>query len=68
MPMGYISIDLDYKILKRGGAQKHLSPPKSVTNQKRDIVDTFLHASRAFGHSPMLGLAFSITWEMESKD
>ena len=44
------------------------SPSKSVTNQKRDIVDTLFHASRAFGHDPMLGLAFSHTWEMESED
>ena len=44
------------------------SPSKSVTNAKRDIVDTLFHASRAFGHDPMLGLAFSNTWEMESKD
>jgi hypothetical protein len=44
------------------------SPSLSVTNQKRDIVDTLFHASRAFGHNPMLGLAFPYTWEMESKD
>ena len=41
---------------------------KRPTDQKRDIVDTFTHASGAFGHTPMLGLAFPISWEMESKD
>jgi hypothetical protein len=39
---------------------------KCVTNPKRDIVDTLFHASCAFGHNPILGLAFSYTWELES--
>ena len=47
---------------------KMRSLSKSATNQKRDIVDTPTHAFCAFGHSPSLGLAFSTTWEMESKD
>jgi hypothetical protein len=41
---------------------------KREISLKRDIVDTFFHASRAFGHAPTLGLAFSLTWGMESKD
>ena len=39
-----------------------------VTNPKRDIVDTFCHASGAFGHNPRLGLAIPYTWEVGSKD
>jgi hypothetical protein len=38
-------------------------------NPKRDIVDTFCHASCAFGHNPVLGLAIPYTWELvEFKD
>ena len=37
---------------------------KCVTNPKRDIVDTLFHASRAFGHNPILGSAFPYTWEV----
>jgi hypothetical protein len=33
---------------------------------KRDIVDPFFHASRAFGHKPALGTGFPTTWELES--
>jgi len=49
-------------------APRMQSSLKRLTDQKRDIVDTFTHASGAFGHTPMLGLAFPISWEMESKD
>jgi len=31
-------------------------------------VDTSFHASCAFGHAPILGLAFSTSWELEVKD
>ena len=29
---------------------------------KRDIVDTFCHASRAIGHNPTLGFPFPTMW------
>ena len=31
-------------------------------NWKRDIVDTVFHAYGAFGHNPILGLAFPLSW------
>jgi len=40
--------------------------PKCKMPPKRDIVDPFFHASRAFGHKPALGVNFPITWELES--
>jgi hypothetical protein len=40
---------------------------KCVTNPKRDIVGTLFHASRAFGHNPILGLAFPYLWELGSQ-
>jgi len=39
---------------------------KRKTPPKRDIVDPFFHASRAFGHKPALGMGFPSTWELES--
>jgi len=41
---------------------------KREIRPKRDIVDTSFHASCAFGHAPILGLAFSTSWELEVKD
>jgi len=41
--------------------QVHL---KREIRPKRDIVDTYFHASCAFGHNPILGLPFSYLWEM----
>ena len=67
-PIDQKSTDLEYTITAKRLQTRMQSPFKSSTNTKRDIVDTFLHASCMFGHDPTLGLGFSYTWELESKD
>ena len=67
-PRDYKSMDLDYKKQKLWSGttnfevwkfRVHL---KREIRPKRDIVDTSFHASCAFGHAPILGLAFSHLW------
>jgi len=45
--------------------KKQPSPSQRPTNPKRNIVDTFCHASGMFGHNARLGLAIPYIWEMD---
>jgi len=45
------------------GRNQFESTSNAKLGQKRDIVDTSFHASRAFGHNPILGLGFPHSWE-----